>query len=314
MSILSRIKTLSPRGKLVVGIFGGLLVGIIALLVINMMFWGLPVNPGVYQYEYPNGTSATTPLTETSINTHGSGVALSNNAYEVTYSEETKLTDPSDGEEQVLNSAQIYYQINNAEAVGYLERSNINMGVVNTSTAPTLHIYENRSGAYIHNLAENNTTVQRTGQEPLVLSNQIELPQKLVSAIPHVTWKAADKKEIDGSTYIVYTATGANANQMPQMNTINDVSGTLKVNTRTNVITYSVTVDGQTIDDAGETVAVTKTQSLTYTVLDNTSVADRPPWANGNVPEPENESDDGGNESDDDGWTPPGKLSNEPLP
>lgn len=313
MSILSRIRTLSPRGKIVVGVAGGLLVGLFALFVINMLFWGLPMNPGVYQYEYPNGTSATTPISETSVNIHGTGVALSNNAYEVTYSERT-IHDSGDGDE-VVSESRIYYQINNAEAIGYLERSNIGMGVVNQSEAPTLHIYENRSNAYIHNVETNNTTIQNTKDEPLVLTNQIELPQKLLRAVPHVSWKAVGMEEDGKNTYIVYTATDANANQISGMNTVDDVTGTLKVNKRTNVITYTVTVSGRTTDGTGASVDVTKKQSLTYTVLDNSTVPDRPTWAVGEPPASGNETDttSGENESDD-GWTPPGKISNDTLP
>lgn len=302
MSPLTWIRNLSPVGKIAIGTITGILVAIVVLLVLNSLFLGLPINPQTYQYEYPNGTSATQPITNTSVDIHGSGVALSNNAYRVNYSERITETNTT-GATEVLESGYIAYQINNKEAEGYLKRTDINMGIA--SNTSQLAIYENRSNAYIHNIETNETTIQETGQVPLVLTNQIELPQKLVTAIPHVRWKAVTEQEINGDRHIIYTATSADADQMKHISRTTNVDGTLQVNTRTNVITYDVQVSGTRVTETGDTVSITNTQSLTYTALNNSTTPERPIWATGKLNETDSENS---STTSDDEWTPPSEI------
>lgn len=290
MSILQSIKNL-PRKHLAIGIVGGLLVSVFALVLLNSLVLGYPTDPNVYQYDYPEGTNPVSPLTDTSINVHGSGVALSNAAYEVSYTEKTYYT-AENGTQVPIRTADIDYQINNKDGVGYMERSTVNLGTIGTQQNTTISVYENNSTAFIRDEVNQSTHWQETGNEPLVLSNQLRLPQRLVVAIPHIGWTPTAQETRDGEEYVVYTATSASANQMQYVDSVDSTSGELLVSTRTNVITYSVTVTGTYTLDSGETVEVTKTQSLSYAPLDNSTVPTRPDWA---------EKDNSSQDDDDDG-------------
>lgn len=277
MSILQSIKNL-PRKHLVIGIVGGLLVSVLALLLINSMVLGYPTSPDVYQYDYPAGTNAVSPLTSESVTVHGSGVALSNASYSVNYDEQTYYT-TENGTQKSISEVSVDYQINNKDGVGYMERSAVSTGTVGNAQNQTVSVYENNSTAFIRNEVKNSTHWQETGKEPLVLSNQLELPQTLVSAIPHIRWEPTAQETRNGEEYVVYTVSGASESQMKYIDSVTSASGELLVSTETNIITYSVTVKGTRTLQSGEVVEVTKKQSLSYSALDNTTVPTRPDWA-----------------------------------
>jgi len=300
MSVSDWIKKRSQVEKTAIGVVGGLFLAVVVLLILNSLFLGLPVDPQTYQYNYSNGTSPTEPITNNSVNVHATGVALSNNAYEVTYTETTTYT-YSNNTEKTINNSIIQYQINNEQKIGYLERNGISMGV--EESAPILRIYENETTAYVHNFTNNSTQVQSTGSEPLVLTNQILLPQKLVVSIPHVQWKAVDQRKENGTQKIKYKPTNVNSELVTQMDSTQSVTGQLFVDTNTNIITYSVTVTGTKTLDSGEQVTVTKTQELDYTVLDESTVPEKPSWASGSLPENNTTSEN--NTTTDSNWTPP---------
>jgi len=295
--------------KITFGVVSGLLLGVVVLLLLNSLFLGLPVNPETYQYNYSNGTSALNPITNDSVNIHGSGVALSNTAYEVTYTESIRYANNSS--RQPVDETSIYYQINNAEAVGYLQASGTTLNISSVESGDEVQVYENKTTAYVHTVATNNTTVQKTGNEPLVLTNQLRLPQTFLVSAPHITWRATDTRQVDGNEIIVYRATSANASQMPQITRTTRVSGTLQVNTHTNVITYSTTVHGTKVTEDGETIELVNQQALTYNKLNNTSVPQKPEWAVGTYNETETttENDTETNTSDDGEWTPPARIA-----
>lgn len=294
MSLRETIQDIPPK-KLALGVIGGVVISIVLLLAINTLFFGYPMDPAVYQYSYPNGTGPMTPISTDSVQIHASGSALTTPAYAVNYSERTTYT-AANGSEQVLSETSIDYQINNAESIGYLER--VTRG--DTATANHYEYYETENDSYLHYPVNNTTSWEATGESPRVLTNQLKLPQAMVESVPHIDWSVTGPETIDGNEYLTYTATSASASQMPSIDSVTSVDGELRVNKRTNIISFNVSVEGTTTLDSGETVSVTKTQSLDWTALDNSTVPAEPQW----VDESLSQSDSGSDNDSDDGWEP----------
>lgn len=293
MKSIEQLTTLTTK-QLALGIGIGLLVSVLSVTLFFSVALGYPVGVEPYQYDYPNGTNPVTPLTQDSVNIHGSGVALSNAAYTVTYTETNTYLYDEKPDETYKNTT-ITYQINNRDGgQGYMERNsqttNPTTGEVNETET---YIYENNSYAFVHNNLQNTTSWSETGNTPLVITNQLELPQQLVLAVPQISWRPLGTQERDGTTVFVYDAVNANANQMTAFESVSTVNGELLVNTKTGVMTYNTTIVGTT--PTGQTVQ--KQQSLTYTALDNDTYPETPSWAT------RNESSQ--TQDDDDEWDAP---------
>lgn len=292
MKGIEQFKQLTTK-QIALGVGVGLVVSLLGVTLFFSVGLGYPIGIEPYQYDYPNGTNPTTPITAESVNVHGSGVALSNPAYAVQY-HETNTIEYENGTSETYKNTTIDYQINNRDGgQGYMERQttlhNLETGAVDETQ---IYVYENNEYAFIHNNINNTTTWAETGNQPLVISNQLELPQQLLLAIPHASWTPTGTQTINNSSYLVYEATSVNANQMQDFTSVSSFDGRLLVNQETGVITYDLDVTGTTAD--GQTVH--KHQSLTYDALPDSDFPTRPSWA---------ERDDASQQEDDDDWTPP---------
>lgn len=254
----------------------GLLLGILGIIVLLHSVVGYPVSIEAYQYQYPAGTNAITPLTNESLNVHASGVALSHTAYAVSYTEQSTIVSTPQNTTDINTS--IEYEVNNLNGgSAYLEQTLFELETDNTFTPNTTHIYENNTTSFIHSPETNSTTWKPRGEgRPLVASNQLRLPRSMASEVSYISWTPVGPTTIQNTTYLQYTADHiTNMSDLYDMQSVQTVNGTLSVNTHTNVITYTVTVTGTT--DDGKT-RVTH-QELEYRNLSQSTQPTNPPWA-----------------------------------
>lgn len=233
------------------------------LLMFGLSVSGATPTVSAVATDYPDGTSSTAPFTEESFRIHSLTVPGQSPDFKLTHGYQVESTSIG-----VIDSSrkQYHYSFTEPNSVLYTNET------VKDREKTVERIYETDSETY--KLAEDTTSQITLDQS--ILNNPAIKSVEMANNINHISWASTGVTEQDNTTYVTYKPTHINTNNIPKLETAEQVTGKLLINQETGLIKeYSVQIQG-----SSTVSSVDRIRASYFYTFEEAEPLEQPEWVN----------------------------------
>lgn len=213
--------------------------------------------------DYPEGASATNPLTEESFANHSSNMPTKYANYRVTHGYQVESVNRG-----LIDSDWTHYHFSNTE-----DSQN---ALATYQSADEFEVTEQQIYETEERMLEYDGTQVSEYDGETVMQNQLVLSVEMAEHIEHINWSASETVETDdGFTAIKYTPGHVDTRDIEYLTTAKSVEGELLIDKETGIIlSYSVEIRGSSNETSrADSIVITSEYAFT-----EAEPLDEPPW------------------------------------